>query len=182
LASTSDVFHVYKLIWSPERIVTSADGQVILTYEKPANAKFDAWPFDSEFRILLDTFVGYSATDVHGIIDDSIFPQMYTIDYIKYTTWTGQMPGPVTPSKVKWVVDRWSVGCDWPPGNELITIESKREECVNKCAQTMECTHFTWKGVSVSQGSCSLKKGLVKQENAINKADNSLICGFRSNE
>jgi beta-glucanase (GH16 family) len=174
----SEAFQTYKLDWTPEKLIISANGRVLLTYAKLANALYDTWPFDSDFNILLNTAVGGD----HGI-DDSIFPQIYTIDYIKYTKFKGQLPGPVVPSTFKWVVDRWSGGCDWLPGNDLSSVDSKREECASKCSLTTECSHFTWiANLSGDTGSCLMKKGPVKQENVMSSGNASFICGYRSEE
>jgi hypothetical protein len=39
--------------------------------------------------------------------------------------------------------DRWANNCDWP-GNDLASAKTRAEDCLDKCLETENCTHFTW--------------------------------------
>jgi beta-glucanase (GH16 family) len=75
-------FHVYALEWSEDRLDFFADGRKYFTYENERTG-IDAWPFDQPFFLILNTAIGGSWGGSKGI-DDSIFPQRFEIDYVRF--------------------------------------------------------------------------------------------------
>jgi hypothetical protein len=61
----------------------SLDGREYFKYDKESNAGYDSWPFDEDFNIIVNTAVGGNWGGIQGI-DESAFPQFFTIDYIRY--------------------------------------------------------------------------------------------------
>jgi hypothetical protein len=176
----SDSFHTYKLDWSPSRLLISLDDNVYFSYEKQPNALYDAWPFDDYFNIIVNTAVGGWWGAAQGI-DDSVFPQTYSIDYIKYTTYKGSDANNTVSNSIAWKVDsftssKWALGCDWR-GNDLKSEKVTGEMCASRCAATAGCTHFTWN--KYNGGTCWMKSGQVSPNDAMNLGDNSFVCGFR---
>jgi len=74
-------FHVYTMDWTPTYIKCFIDGNHFFTYNKPDNS-FEAWPFDTEFNVILNVAVGGNWGGAKGI-DNGIFPTTYTIDYVR---------------------------------------------------------------------------------------------------
>ena len=77
-------YHVYEVLWTPNKIQISVDGHVYLTYNRDVydigpNA-WKAWPYNKAFKMLLNIAVGGT---YGGAIDNSIFPQTMSIKYIK---------------------------------------------------------------------------------------------------
>ncbi len=56
VATVSNQFHVYELIWTSERMVFSVDGTEHYTYN-PAVKNADTWPFDTDQYILLNVAI-----------------------------------------------------------------------------------------------------------------------------
>lgn len=79
------VMHTYTLDWTPEEMTMRVDGTKIFTY-KPTNYRmcpgYDIWPFDQEFFLILNIAVGGNWGGVQGV-DDTIFPQTMSVDYIR---------------------------------------------------------------------------------------------------
>lgn len=76
-------FHVYGIEWSPSEISWFVDDVKYLTLEKN-NDDYSGWPFDeNQYHIILNLAVGGNWGGKKGI-DDSIWPQQYVIDYVKY--------------------------------------------------------------------------------------------------
>ncbi len=74
-------FHVYKMIWTPEKIEMYVDATKYYTY-KNAEKTYDAWPFDQPFFLLLNLAVGGDWGGKEGI-DDAVFPQKFYVDYVR---------------------------------------------------------------------------------------------------
>lgn len=74
-------FHVYALEWSPQRMDFFVDDKLYFTYENE-NSGEEAWPYDKEHYLILNTAIGGSWGGQKGI-DDSIFPVRYYIDYVR---------------------------------------------------------------------------------------------------
>lgn len=72
-ASTS--FHLYELIWTPERMVFSVDGVEHYVYH-PNEKNSNTWPFDSEQYVLLNIAI-------ESDIDASFTESAMEIDYIR---------------------------------------------------------------------------------------------------
>jgi beta-glucanase (GH16 family) len=178
----SDSYHTYKLDWSPSRLLISLDNKVYFSYQKEQSALYDSWPFDSFFNIIVNTAVGGWWGAAQGI-DDSVFPQTYSIDYIKYTAYKGSDVGPdnVVLNNIIWNVDsstgsKWAIGCDWR-GNDLASVQVSGDRCALSCATTAGCTHFTWN--KYNGGTCWMKSGQVNGNDAMNTGDSSFVCGHR---
>lgn len=81
---------------------------------------------------------------------------------------------------IVWKEGNYANGCDFP-GNDLIKIHSRGEECGSLCDRRRECTHYTWvpfdNGIT-NNGNCWLKTGSVKRSEAILTQDLSITCGL----
>lgn len=75
-------FYIYAVEWSPVKIDFFIDDQKYFTYENEGTGEA-AWPFDQDFYLILNTAIGGTWGGKEGI-DDSIFPQQYLIDYVRY--------------------------------------------------------------------------------------------------
>jgi licheninase len=86
VADAQDAFHVYTVEWSPQSIAAFVDGTKYFTFDnerlKNTQADWRQWPFDREFRILLNLAVGGNWGGQKGV-DDSIWPQRLEIDYVR---------------------------------------------------------------------------------------------------
>lgn len=78
----TDVFHVYAVEWDRDRIDISFDGEVYSSYERPAAATQENWPFDDPHYLLLNFSVGGAWGGMQGV-DASVFPQRFEIDYVR---------------------------------------------------------------------------------------------------
>ncbi len=76
----STAYHVYKVDWSKEKISFYIDDDLVYTFN-PTDRSEEVWPYDQPFYLILNTAVGGSFGG--KVIDDSIFPQEFKIDYIK---------------------------------------------------------------------------------------------------
>jgi beta-glucanase (GH16 family) len=82
LGDLYDTFHVYAVEWRPERIDFQVDGRPYFSFAKEPGG--DAvWPFDREHYLILNVAVGGSWGGQQGI-DDAVFPQRMTVDYVRY--------------------------------------------------------------------------------------------------
>lgn len=61
IPTVSTDFHVYELIWTPEKMVFSVDGNVHYTYN-PAVKNEDTWPFDADQYLLLNIAIEAGGT------------------------------------------------------------------------------------------------------------------------
>jgi licheninase len=86
VAGAQDGFHVYAIEWSSEDIRASVDDRVYFTFknERLTNPQADwhQWPFDRDFRILLNIAVGGNWGGQQGV-DENIWPQRMEIDYVR---------------------------------------------------------------------------------------------------
>ncbi|MGI6456431.1 MAG: glycoside hydrolase family 16 protein [bacterium] len=74
-------FHVYAVEWFEDHMDFFVDDQKYFTFRNE-NTGVEAWPFDQEFYLILNTAIGGTWGGQKGI-DDSIFPQQYQIDYVR---------------------------------------------------------------------------------------------------
>jgi len=74
-------FHVYAVEWSPQRMDFFVDDTLYFTYENE-NSGEEAWPYDREHYLILNTAIGGSWGGQKGI-DEAIFPVRYSIDYVR---------------------------------------------------------------------------------------------------
>lgn len=73
-------FHIYAVDWSKDKMDFYVDNQLVYTFQ-PENKTEEVWPFNQPFFIILNVAVGGNFGGPE--VDDSIFPQDYTVDYIK---------------------------------------------------------------------------------------------------
>lgn len=78
----SEEFHIYATNWLPDRVEVEVDGNVYFTFFKNAGYSWQEWPFDKPFHLLLNIAIGGSWGGQKGI-DNSIFPQEMTVDYVR---------------------------------------------------------------------------------------------------
>jgi len=78
----SEKFHVYKADWTPEKIDFYIDDKKFFSYENEAKT-YETWPFDKPYFIILNLAIGGMWGGKEGI-DDTIFPQKYYIDYVRF--------------------------------------------------------------------------------------------------
>ncbi|HXR82724.1 MAG TPA: glycoside hydrolase family 16 protein [Hanamia sp.] len=74
-------FHTYAINWTSEKIEFLLDGKIYFQFanEHKTNAE---WPFDQPFYLLLNLAVGGDFGGKEGI-DNSKFPAVYQIDYVR---------------------------------------------------------------------------------------------------
>ena len=78
-------FHVYKMEWLPESITFYVDDELVYKYSPGATQtcpNYKQWPFDRDFYIILNLAIGGDWGGAQGV-DDSIFPTVFEIDYVK---------------------------------------------------------------------------------------------------
>lgn len=77
-------FYIYAVEWTPDKIEFFINDTSIYTLHKPQDNPLDPndWPFDQRFHLLLNIAVGGSWGGAQGI-DDSCFPQVMEIDYVR---------------------------------------------------------------------------------------------------
>jgi len=73
-------FHIYMAKWSKNKIEFFVDNTLVYTFI-PKDKSPQVWPFNKSFYLLLNLAVGGNFGG--PIIDNSIFPQSFVIDYIK---------------------------------------------------------------------------------------------------
>ncbi len=74
-------FHVYTIDWTPEKIDWYVDDQKYYTVENTEKT-YAAWPFDSNFYLILNIAVGGAWGGQQGV-DENIWPQRMEIDYVR---------------------------------------------------------------------------------------------------
>lgn len=83
--NVSDVFgtfHVYAIERTPDAIYAFVDDQLYFTYEKPAGANWQLWPFDEPFHFIVNIAVGGAWGGKEGV-DPAVFPARLEIDYLR---------------------------------------------------------------------------------------------------
>lgn len=74
-------FHVYRIDWTPYAIRGFIDDVQIFSFVNDGKG-YKSWPFDKKFHLLINLAVGGNWGGVQGI-DESIFPAVYKIDYVR---------------------------------------------------------------------------------------------------
>jgi len=74
-------FHVYALEWFEDHIDIFVDDQKYFSFKNSGKGTAE-WPFDQPFHVLLNLAVGGNWGGQKGI-DESIFPAIYKIDYVR---------------------------------------------------------------------------------------------------
>ncbi len=82
LSDVDEVFHVYALEWTPDRIDAYVDGTLYFTYMNE-NDGWRSWPYDQPFHLIMNVAIGGAWGRAGGGIDDSIFPLQMRVDYAR---------------------------------------------------------------------------------------------------
>jgi licheninase len=81
-----DGFHVYAVEWKADEIRAYVDDRLYFSFknERLTNAQADwrQWPFDRDFKILLNVAVGGNWGGQQGV-DEGIWPQRMEVDYVR---------------------------------------------------------------------------------------------------
>lgn len=81
ISTASDEFHLYRLDWAPYGIRGYFDNEIVFEYIGSGN--YTVWPYDKKFHMLLNIAVGGNWGGALGV-DDTIFPAVMEIDYVRY--------------------------------------------------------------------------------------------------
>jgi beta-glucanase (GH16 family) len=76
-----DTFRVYSVEWRPDRIDFFVDGRQYFTFRKEGS-DVAVWPFDRPHYLIMNIAVGGSWGGQQGV-DDAVFPQRMTVDYVR---------------------------------------------------------------------------------------------------
>lgn len=74
-------FHVYALEWEEDEYRLYVDDQLYFTFKNEGTG-YEVWPYDKRFHILLNLAIGGNWGGQKGI-DDSLFPHVFEIDYVR---------------------------------------------------------------------------------------------------
>jgi beta-glucanase (GH16 family) len=75
-----DGFHLYAIDWTKDTIEFFVDDVLVYSFQPPIKNE-NTWPFSQPFYFIVNMAVG---GDFGGpVVDDSVLPQKFTIDYIK---------------------------------------------------------------------------------------------------
>lgn len=77
----SEVFHLYAVEWTADKIDFFIDDELYHTFENDKTGS-EAWPFDQDFHLLLNVAVGGNWGGKFGV-DETLFPQRFEIDYVR---------------------------------------------------------------------------------------------------
>ena len=76
-------FHRYQLDWQRDAITIGVDGRAYMRVANDHPGDKGAWPFDRPFHLILNLAVGGDWGGQKGV-DDSVFPQRMSVDYVRY--------------------------------------------------------------------------------------------------
>ena len=82
IPDASTAFHLYRVDWTPYAVRGYFDNVLVFEFANEGTG-YKVWPFDKRFHILLNLAIGGDWGGAQGI-DDSIFPQKFEIDYVRY--------------------------------------------------------------------------------------------------
>jgi beta-glucanase (GH16 family) len=91
-------FHVYSLVWTPQRLDMFYDGSLYFTYHNEGHG-WEAWPYDHHFHMILNLAIGGYWGRAGGPIDDSIFPVSMEVDYVRVFEDAEPASAPITPGE-----------------------------------------------------------------------------------
>ena len=74
-------FHNYRVDWTPYAVRGYIDDQLVFTFINEGKG-YSTWPFDKRFHLLLNLAVGGNWGGAQGV-DDTIFPAVFEIDYVR---------------------------------------------------------------------------------------------------
>jgi hypothetical protein len=72
-------FHNFQMLWTEEKLEFAVDGNKYYEYVNQGTGP-KQWPFDAPQYLLLNNAIGGV---LGGVVDDSIFPVTYAIDYVR---------------------------------------------------------------------------------------------------
>lgn len=81
IPNAQDSFHVYQLEWTSTHVNWLVDSVLYFSYFPP-DYGFSAWPYVSNFYLILNIAIGGNWGGQRGV-DDSIFPQQLLVDYVR---------------------------------------------------------------------------------------------------
>jgi len=81
VADASEMFHVYAVEWDAQKIDFFVDGRKYFSFRNEGTGP-DVWPYDKDQYLILNLAIGGTWGGQKGI-DDRIFPQRYSIDYVR---------------------------------------------------------------------------------------------------
>jgi beta-glucanase (GH16 family) len=84
LESIEEEFHTYGFLWTNKFLKFYLDDvdNIKLTFFRPTNANSENWPFSQPFYFLMNIAVGGNWGGAEGV-DDSIFPAVMEVDYVR---------------------------------------------------------------------------------------------------
>lgn len=77
--NAESAYHIYSMEWSQENMELAVDGVVYNSFSNP-HTTWEDWPFDQQYRLIINFALGGWGGDA---IDDAIFPQTLSIDYVR---------------------------------------------------------------------------------------------------
>lgn len=77
-----DVFHVYRLEWTPDYIKTYVDGEELLNFNNDGKNNVGSWPFNKPFYVILNLAWGGAWGGMNGV-DESALPVQMEVDYVR---------------------------------------------------------------------------------------------------
>lgn len=75
-----DGFHIFAMDWTKDKMDFFVDDILVYTFQ-PENKTEDTWPYNQPFYFLINVAIGGNFGGPK--VDDAIFPQDFTIDYIR---------------------------------------------------------------------------------------------------
>ncbi len=81
IPDATDVFHIYRIDWTPYAIRSYIDGVQYFEFINEGKG-FTVWPFDKKQHLLLNIAVGGDWGGVQGV-DNTIFPAKMQVDYVR---------------------------------------------------------------------------------------------------
>lgn len=81
IATAMSEFHKYRVDWTPYAVRGYFDDEFIFEFVNEGRGS-STWPFDKKFHLLLNLAIGGSWGGVDGV-DDTIFPIIFEIDYVR---------------------------------------------------------------------------------------------------
>jgi beta-glucanase (GH16 family) len=82
VSNASESFNVYAINWLPDKIVFEINGKEYFTFTNYGNGRWEEWPFDKRFHVILNIAVGGAWGGQKGV-DETVFPQTMEVDYVK---------------------------------------------------------------------------------------------------
>ena len=84
IETAEEEFHAYGILWTDKYIKFYLDDpdNIIYTLNRPTAPTEMNWPFDKPFYLLIDMVIGGKYGGAEGV-DDSLFPAIMEIDYIR---------------------------------------------------------------------------------------------------